>query len=172
MNFRWLATGLMLLVSGLTWAQVSIKDPQHLDVPEQRVQVLHNVICRVVAREFRARTAETCGPVTVFLGQTKEGIAADELNGVFTIYLERWDEPAFAMADMRLAVQRLGLSQDRWKRMARVIINRVNQISPVSAKALQKKNGSLLARPDSGRNCLREGTGSEGKNPCVPDSVF
>jgi len=164
MNFQPLIVGLMLLISTLSWAQITIENPHHLDIPEQRVQALHKIICHVVAEDLRVRAGETCGPVTVLLGELKEGIAADELNGAFTIYLDHWGEVRFAMADMRLAVQRLGLSQERWTRMAREIIKRVNQVTPVSAQGLREAQVPVAPSHDQDRCALN---GREDKNPCA-----
>jgi hypothetical protein len=54
-TFQLLATALVLLGSVVSTAQIMIDNPQHLDIPEQRAQVLHNIICRVVAEEFHIR---------------------------------------------------------------------------------------------------------------------
>jgi hypothetical protein len=133
---------LILLLSCLGWSQVTVENSRNLDIPEERVQTLHNIVCRAVAEELRVRAQEACGSVTVFLGEAKEGLVADELNGVFTVYLDHWDEASFAMADMRLSVQRLGLSRDRWTRMAREIIKRLNRVTPVSAPDLARVQGA------------------------------
>lgn len=103
--------------------------------------MLHNIICRVVAEEFRIRGGKLEGPVTLIVGNGKAHGLADEVNGEFTIYLDHWDEPVFAMADMRLAVQRT-LTQDRWDRMAREIIHRMNDVSPVTADKLRKSHSN------------------------------
>lgn len=120
-----------LLIS-LGSAQVTIKNPQHLDVPEQRVQMLHRIICRVVAEEFHIAEREAEGPVTLLLGEEHERTVVDERNG--HIYLHRWDEAAFAISDTELAVQRM-LSRHRFERIAREVIRRANKIAPVNANA-------------------------------------
>jgi hypothetical protein len=103
--------------------------------------MLHNIICRVVAEEFRIRGDKLGGPVTLVVGYGKAHGLADEVNGEFTIYLDHWDEPVFAMADMRLAVQRT-LTPERWNRMAREIIHRMNEVSPIIADKLRTKPGT------------------------------
>jgi hypothetical protein len=49
----------MVFLSPLSLAQVAIQNPQHLAVPEQQVQTVHNIICRVVAEEFHVRQMDT-----------------------------------------------------------------------------------------------------------------
>ena len=117
-------------------AQVNIKNPRNLDVPEQRVQVLHRVICRVVAEEFHIRGRGVEGTVTLWLGEERQRTVVDERNGTFDIYLRRWDEAEFAISDTELAVQRM-LSRDRFERIAREVIRRVNKTAPVNANALR-----------------------------------
>jgi hypothetical protein len=46
-----------LLASFLN-AQVTIQNPQHLAIPEQRVQVLHYIVCRAVAEELHSERAK------------------------------------------------------------------------------------------------------------------
>jgi hypothetical protein len=141
MDLRFAGIILTLLLSSFGNAQIKIENPNHLDLPEQQVQMLHNIICRVVAEEFRIRGDTLGGPVTLVVGNGKTHGLADEVNGEFTIYLDHWDEPVFAMADMRLAVQRT-LTPDRWNRMAREIIHRMNEISPITADKLRTKPGT------------------------------
>ena len=141
MDLRFAGIILTLLLSSSGNAQIKIENPNHLDLPEQQVRMLHNIICRVVAEEFRIRGGKLEGPVTLIVGNGKAHGLADEVNGEFTIYLDHWDEPVFAMADMRLAVQRT-LTQDRWNRMAREIIHRMNDVSPVTADKLRKSHSN------------------------------
>src|SRR5215469_1154879 len=119
-------------------AQVIIKKPRHLDVPEQRVQVLHQIICGVVAEEFHIRGGKVGGPVTLLLGEEPQRTVVDELNGTFNIYLKEWDEVAFAISDTELTVQRM-LSKDRFERIAREVIRRLNETAPVNVDALRKE---------------------------------
>jgi hypothetical protein len=71
MNFHLLGIAVALLTASLSMAQVTIQNPQHLDVPEQRVQMLHHIICRVVAEEFHGRGGKSDGPVTLNLGRSE-----------------------------------------------------------------------------------------------------
>lgn len=118
------------LLMSVSTGQVTIKNPRNLHVPEQRVQMLHRIICRVVAEEFHIAEREAEGPVTLLLGEEHERTVVDERNGRFHIYLHRWDEAEFAISDTELAVQRM-LSRHRFERIAREVIRRVNKIAPV-----------------------------------------
>ena len=117
-------------------AQVTIQNPQNLDIPEQRVQTLHRIICRVVAEEFHIREAKVEGAVTLVLGEEEQRTVVNELSATFHIYLNRWDEVAFAISDTELAVQRM-LSRDRFERIAREVIRRVNKTAPVNANTVR-----------------------------------
>ena len=141
MEFRFAGIIRTLLLSSFGNTQIKIGNPKHLDLPEQQVRMLHNIICRVVAEEFRVRGDKLDGPVTLVVGNGKAHGLADDVNDEVTIYLDHWDEPVFAMADMRLAVQRK-LTPDRWDRMAREIIHRMNEVSPIIADKLRTKPGT------------------------------
>jgi len=56
MDLRFAGIILTLLLSSFGNAQMKIENPNRLDLPEQRVRMLHNIICRVVAEEFRIRS--------------------------------------------------------------------------------------------------------------------
>ncbi|MGA8439864.1 MAG: hypothetical protein WB762_10370 [Candidatus Sulfotelmatobacter sp.] len=127
---------LMTLLGPLSRAQVAIQNPQHLPIPEQQVETLHHIICRVVAEEFHAGQGRPEGSVILVLGEDQERTIADVAKGTFTIYLKHWDEATFAISDMQLTVQRV-VSHDRWERMAREVIRRDRQITPISANALK-----------------------------------
>lgn len=142
MDFRRLTIAAAFLAGSLSAAQVTIQNPQHLAIPEQRVQVLHNLVCRVVAEELHIRESKVQGPVTVVLGERQERTVADEFNGVYTIYLEHWDETIFASSDVRLTIQRMAF-RNHSQQMAREVIRRVNQVAPVNANALRDHKGPV-----------------------------
>jgi len=142
-----------LLASSLH-AQVTIQNPQHLEIPEQRAQVLHNIVCRVVAEDFHIRESNVQGPVTVVLGERQEHIVADEFNGVYTIYLEHWDETTFASSDVRLTILRMAF-RNHSEQMAREVIRRVDLLFPLSADRLRttSKHGPPPP-PNQAGNCV------------------
>ena len=61
----------LLLVCPLL-AQVTIENPDHLDVPEQKVQILFHTTCQVVAREFHIHKGEQEFPLVLVLGDPRE----------------------------------------------------------------------------------------------------
>lgn len=142
-----------LLASSLH-AQVTIQNPQHLEIPEQRVQVLHTLVCRVVAEELHIRESKVQGPVSLVLGERQERTVADEFNGAYTIYLEHWDETTFASSDVRLTIQRMA-SRNHSEQMAREVIRRVDLLFPVGRDGLRttSKQG-LVPPPNPAGNCV------------------
>lgn len=150
---RYFPIALVVLASSPGFAQVTIQNPKHLEVPEQRVQMLHNIICEVAAKEFHVRKGNVeCG-LTMVLGEGRSRVAA-ESGGVYTVYLERWDETTFVVSDMQLSMYRM-VTRDRWVGMAREISRRADQISPVSVDRLRGTNGAVGASPPSpGNDCL------------------
>jgi hypothetical protein len=170
MNFCLRLLALILLAGTICAAQVTIQNPQHLEIPEQRVQALHRVICRAVADEFHVRGGRVEGPVLLVLRTGKEITVADEANGLYTIYLDHWDELTFTVSDLRLAVQRM-VSSDRWQRMVEGVIHRVGKMSPVDAHALRNshEHGSLSA-PNELNNCISAVRGPHDDMACSPFS--
>ena len=96
------------------------------------MQVVYNITCRVLAKEFHVAEESVDCALNLEPGEERERCMADETNGVYTIYLEHWDEAGFAISDMQLAVQRM-ISRDRWERMEREIVRSVNRVAPVDA---------------------------------------
>src|ERR1700745_1893132 len=96
----------LLLVCPLL-AQVTIKNPNHLDVPEQKVQILFHTTCQVVAREFNLHRGELKFPLVLVLGDPNERYTSDEEHQLYTVYLFRWNEVQFTTSSMRLALQRM-----------------------------------------------------------------
>lgn len=126
----------LLFAGSLSLAQVTIQNPQHLPVPEERVQALHNIICRVVAEDLHVGKGGSPSRVVLVLGQDREVTVADQANGIFTIYLKQWDEARFAMSDLQLAVQGV-VMRNRWERMAQDVVRRFRQVAPVPIERLK-----------------------------------
>ena len=160
----------MIFVSGLTnrlaqyctlglfasslYAQVTIQNPQHLEIPEHRVQILHNIVCRVVAEEFHIQESKVQGPVTVVLGEQQERTVADEFSGVYTIYLEHWDERTFASSDVRLMIQRMAF-RNHSEQMAREVIRREELLFQVGADRLRTTSKQApLPPPNAAGSCM------------------
>jgi hypothetical protein len=124
------------MASSLSVAQLRVENPKHLDYPEAKAKVLLGTACRVVAEEFHAQDpSEVVYPLTLVLGVRDEHWTEDEEGHDYTLYLKDWNEAKFAVAAMRLALQRL-ITRDRRKRLVREILRRSDQIAPVAASML------------------------------------
>jgi hypothetical protein len=96
------AACLLFLISKLSMAQIGVENPSHLEFPQQRAQLLQQIICRVVAEELHVRSPKADLPVTLVLGQAEERIGVDQDGIPSKIYLHRWNEATFAISDMQL----------------------------------------------------------------------
>jgi hypothetical protein len=124
------------VASSLSVAQLRVENPKHLDYPEAKAKVLLSMACRVVAEEFHAQNqSEIEYPMTLVLGVKDEHWTEDESSHAYTLYLNDWNEAKFAVAAMRLALQRL-ITRDRRKRLTKEILRRSDQIAPVEASKL------------------------------------
>jgi hypothetical protein len=123
----------LYLTVSLVHAQLKVENPQHLEFEEDRAQVLHRIICRVVADELHLRESKTELPVTLVLGEPEERIRVDEDGIPRKLYLKRWDEASFAISDMQLVMQR-AVIHDHWQRMMNEVIRRWKQVAPVPAR--------------------------------------
>jgi hypothetical protein len=124
-----------LTVPTIGLGQVTVQK-NGIDVPENNVNVLYHTTFRVVAEEFRLRDASDVRvPVTLVLGDSRDGVVGDETNQAFTIYMSRWGETMFATSVSRIALQHL-LSRERKARIVRESLRRANLVVPVSIGAL------------------------------------
>ncbi len=128
----------LLAFSAPLWAQVTLRNPQHLPVPEERVQVIFRTTCRVVAEQFRLHPEQLEFPLTLVLGEPNEQYSADEDTGTYTIYLNQWNEAKFTTSAMRLAVWRM-VPRKRRDQLVWEILQRANRVAPVPAAALRGK---------------------------------
>ena len=117
-------------------AQVTIKNPDHLELPEQQVLVLFRSTCQVVAQEFHVRREDVDFPLVLVLGDRKERYVSDEEHELYSVYLYQWNEPQFALSTMRLAIEHM-VTRTRRDRMVMEILKRSGRIGVVSAKSLQ-----------------------------------
>ena len=132
-----LSVGLLPTILSLpVHGQVRIQACPGIAVPEQKVTVLFNVVCRVVAEEFHlGDVSELHVPVTLVVGTQQEGVVGDETSQVFTIYMQRWDESLFAASASRIALQHL-LSCERKAHIVGESLRRANLVLPISLDAL------------------------------------
>ena len=145
-NVVWISSSLLLLAASAV-GQVRIQCHPGLDVPQERVSLLFDITWRVVAEEFRlADHSKLQAPVTLVVGESRDGVEGDETNQVFTIYMSRWDETMFATSVSRIALQHL-LSQDRKAHLVRESLRRANLISPISVKDLHGRDNRNRNQP-------------------------
>lgn len=136
--FLWVSC-LALLGSSASVAQITIKNPKHLSVPDDKPQVLFRLACQQVAEEFHiVDPAKLQFPVTVVLGEAPR-YTADEDTQVYTIYMERWDDVHFVSSVVMLAAHRV-VTRERYKKMVLEALRRANEIMPVQAADLQKQH--------------------------------
>jgi len=112
--------------------------------------MLHETVCPTVAEEFHVHADKVRGQVIIVLGAEQERTVADGSTGVYTIYLNQWDETAFLMSDTRLAIQRIAVG-DSWDRLIRHVVLRARLVSSADAVALRndrKSAGVLPTQPD------------------------
>jgi hypothetical protein len=77
---------LLLMATSFGLGQVTIKNPKHLEVPEDRVRVLYSTACRTVAEEFNIRDSSKLeSPFTLVLGEPYQHFQVDEGNHVYTV---------------------------------------------------------------------------------------
>ena len=149
--FFWELCCTVVMLPPCLQSQVRIENrPQRLEVSEQRLRVLHETVCKVVAEEFHVHASKVRGQVIVVLGSDQEKTVVDGSTGVYSIYLNHWDETAFLMSDTRLAIQRLAFG-DSWDKLIRQVVLRARLVSSVDASALRnerKKAGITSTQPD------------------------
>jgi hypothetical protein len=115
--------------------RVTIVNPQHREIPEDRVRVLFLTTCRVVAEEFHRHPSEVNLKLTLVMGDKNERSMTD-VNGHLAVYMDRWNEGKFVDGVITGAVQQLTTLQARNK-MFQDILRRSDQIAPVSVNRLR-----------------------------------
>ena len=125
-----------LLVGLACWsvvaeAQVVIRNPQNLDVPQAKVNVIYRTTLRVLSENFDVEEISELYPVTLTLGSDEERYVEDEDNKVDAIYLKTWDEKKFAISVMRLALEHL-VDRECRNQLVSEILTRANVIAPVA----------------------------------------
>src|ERR1700747_1210691 len=96
---------LIVLANSLAFAELTIDNPKHLDVPEEKARVLLRLACRAIAKEFHSREqlkAEV--DFRLVLGEKDERYGINEQTGGSTLYLQEWNETKFTTAAIRLAM--------------------------------------------------------------------
>jgi hypothetical protein len=121
-----------------TLAQITIKNPDNLSVPDNKPQVLLRMACRVVAEEFHIHDpAKLDFPLILVLGEPFR-YTADDDNHLYTIYLDRWDDIRFTAYAVMLA-SHLVVVRGCYKKMVVETLRRASRVSPVQADALRNR---------------------------------
>lgn len=142
-------------------ARLTIVNPKHRDIPEDRARVLLLTTCHVVAEEFHRHPDEVDLKLTLVVGDGDEHYTIDH-DGQLTLYLDRWNETRFVEAVITGAMQKLTPPQTR-KKMLIDILRRSDRIAPVSVNELQ---GAALVRPSPGRNLVPDCFTAVRDGPC------
>ena len=125
--------------------RLTIVNPHHYAVPDDRVRVLFLTTCRVVAEEFHRHPSEVDLKLTLVIGDKSERSMID-LNGHLTLYMDRWSEGKFVDGVITGAVQQLTTVQARTK-MFQDILRRSDQTAPVSVNQLRSGGRSNRSIP-------------------------
>lgn len=122
--------------------RLTVVNPQHQEVPEERARVLLLTTSRVVAEEFHRHPNEVDLKLTLVIGDKDERSMMDA-SGHLTLYMDHWNEGKFVDGVITGAVQQLTTMQTRTK-MFKDIVRRSDEIAPVSANRLR---GESFNRP-------------------------
>ena len=143
----------------------TVKNPQHLAVPEARATELHQIVQDVVADYFpgnhnlvqpkRGQPKTQSSQLVLILGENREHYTYGGIDGVDSIYLEHWDEAKFVASDVSLSLQHQ-LSRENLNRILQEISERSDRLLPVALDDLRNRR---VAQPD----LLRSPIGS----PCI-----
>lgn len=154
-------TGSPLSARALAADRLTIVNPQHQEVPEERVRVLLLTTSRVVAEEFHRHPNEVDLKLTLVVGENDERSMID-LAGHLTLYMQRWSEGKFVDGVITGAVQQLTSLETR-KKMFKDIVRRSDEIAPVPVNRLQ---GKSFSRPTPELNLVPDCFSALSEMPC------
>jgi hypothetical protein len=112
----------MVLLSGTSArAQLNVVNPDNLDVPQARAEILYRQACRTVAEQFHVHhRAQIEFPVTLEIGQDDVDTShIDEITGSYAVHTTYWDESALVSRIIILGPFRLLPDSRRWKLIAK-----------------------------------------------------
>lgn len=141
--------------------RLTIVNPQHQEVPEERARVLLLTTSRVVAEEFHRHPDEVNLKLTLVVGDKDERSMMDK-SGHLTLYMDRWNEGKFVDGVITGAVQQLTTMQTRNK-MFKDIVRRSDEIAPVSVNRLR---GESFNRPAPAPNSVPDCFSAFSDVPC------
>jgi hypothetical protein len=159
----------VIATSSPSAAQLTIVNPNHVPVPEQKASLLLSTACRVIAEKFRiSKRADHQFSMTLVLGFKDEHYTADQ--GAYTLFLERWDERKFIAAMINLAIQRIVI-QDRGASIQTEIQQRSSQSAPIPVTQLRESRVPIQPLGGQSSDCLAAITEARvGNIPCGPFS--
>lgn len=129
----------VMLGVGCAWAQVTILNPHHVFVPQDRVNLLFRMSRDVISREFQLKDQRRMDfPLTLVLGEQNERLSLDEDHQVYEVLLNNWDESKFVTSVMRLAVWRV-VPRERRNQLVLEILQRARTVGTVSVGSLRGK---------------------------------
>ncbi len=133
----------MVLLSGTSArAQLNVVNPENLDVPQARAEILYREACRMVAEQFHIRKrAQIEFPVTLHIGQNDtDASRIDQNTGSYAVHMTYWDESAFVSRVITLCLFRLLPDSRRWKLIAKTRGRADALSSVVSVSHLQEEH--------------------------------
>jgi hypothetical protein len=157
MNFTASLIALLWLASSLSsLAQLTIDNPQHLNLPEDQARLLLQLSYRKVARELHLSDSSNIeSGLHLVLGEKEERYGYDDQSGVATVFLREWNETKFVIAAMRFAVQH-SIGPQRQEQMVVEVLRRAKQIAPVPAAQIRGHFPQRSPEPvGTGSDCLK-----------------
>ena len=145
----------IVFASAISFAQLSIENSKHVNIPEDQARLLLRMSCRAVAHELHLRESSISElDMHLILGEKDEGFGYDAHTGVPTLFLREWDEKKFVTAALRFAVQK-SIDQHRQEQIIVDILHRSRQLGPISVDHLHDfvPSASQLLLQQS-NNCL------------------
>ena len=133
-----LAAAMVLLTNAAGFAQVTIKNEKHRDLPIQKVDVLYLTACQVAAEKLHVPPLETQFHLTLVMGEVNERMYADNILDVYKIYMDNWNEEKFVSTLVMIETYRLFRIQ-RYKEVVVEILRRANEAAPVSVADVRSK---------------------------------
>ena len=141
---------LQVVLTLSAYGQVRVQAPPGVKLERETISVLIDASCRVVSEELGLPNASDVRvPITLNLEGGDKVVVGNETNGVFTIYLSRWDETQFGSAVSCIALQHL-LSRDRKARIVCESLHYAHRASPVISGLTTGGRGHTSSGPDSG----------------------
>jgi len=131
------ASFVVLVGEPVALAQITVKNPGNVPLPDSKLQAMFRTARQVVAEEFHIKDpANLDFPLTLVLGQPFRYTADDE-NQQYTIYLDRWDDTLFISSVVMLASHR-AVTKERYQKMVVEVLRRARGFTPISVEALRK----------------------------------